>query len=65
MYRNEDEKGHAKRCLTLSFKVIHQSQVIGFEFSKIPDLENVRIDTKIKFLSCIRTMMRKVTQKGV
>ena len=39
--------------------------VIIFNIFDIIDLENVRIDTKIEFLSCSQPKIRKVTQKGV
>ena len=54
MFATEDMKGHAKKCLTEIFKVKHQDQVIDFGFSEILDLENVRIDTKVKSASCIQ-----------
>ena len=36
-----------------------------FNIFDIYDLENVRIDTKINFVSCLQTEIRKVMQKGV
>ena len=36
-----------------------------FNSFDILDLENVRIDTKIKFVSCLQPDIRKVMQKGV
>ena len=36
-----------------------------FNIFDILDLENVRIDTKIDFVSCLQPEIRKVTQKGV
>ena len=52
-------------CVTLSSKVNRQSHVIFFHIFDIPDLENVRIDTKINFVSCLQPEIRKVMQKGV
>ena len=49
-------------CVTLSSKVNRQGQVIFFNIFDIPDLENVRIDTKIKSVACIQPEMRKVIQ---
>ena len=37
--------------MTLVLKVNRQSQVIFFSFSEIPDLRNVKIDTKINSAS--------------
>ena len=62
MFATGDIKGHAKRCLTLIFKVKHQGQVIDFGFCAILDLENVRIDTKVKSASCIQPELMKVIQ---
>ena len=36
-----------------------------FNTFDILDLENVRIDTKINFVSCLQPEIRKVMQKGV
>ena len=52
-------------CVTLSSKVNRQGHVIFFHIFDIPDLENVRIDTKINFVSCLQPEIRKVMQKGV
>ena len=52
-------------CVTLSSKVNRQGHVIFFNIFDILDLENVRIDTKIDFVSCLQPEIRKVTQKGV
>ena len=49
-------------CVTLSSKVNRQGHVIFFNIFDIPDLENVRIDTKIKSVACIQPEMRKVIQ---
>ena len=37
--------------MTLIFKVNRQGQVIYFNFFEIPDLKNVKIDTKISSAS--------------
>ena len=52
-------------CVTLSSKVNRQGHVIFFNIFDILDLENVRIDTKINFVSCLQPEIRKVMQKGV
>ena len=52
-------------CVTSSFKVNRQGHVIFFNIFDILDLENVEIDTKIDFVSCLQPEIRKVTQKGV
>ena len=49
-------------CVTLSSQVNRQGHVIFFNIFDIPDLENVRIDTKIKSVTCIQPEMRKVIQ---
>ena len=40
--------------MTLSFKVNRQGQVFVFNIFDILDLENVRIDTEIDFVSCLQ-----------
>ena len=52
-------------CVTLSSKINRQDHVIFLNIFDILDLENVRIDTKIDFVSCLQPEIRKVTQKGV
>ena len=52
-------------CVTLCFKVNRQGHMIIFNIFDILDLENVRIDTKINFVSCLQPEMRQVMQKGV
>ena len=52
-------------CVTLSSKVNRQGHVIFSNIFDILDLENVRIDTKIDFVSCLQPEIRKVMQKGV
>ena len=37
--------------MTLSLKVNRRGHVIYFSFSELPDLKNVKIDTKIKSAS--------------
>ena len=49
--------------MTLSFKVNRQGQVFVFNIFDILDLENVRIDTKIDFVSCLQPEIWKVMQK--
>ena len=52
-------------CVTLTSKVNRQGHVIFFNIFDIPDLENVRINTKIDFVSCFQPEMRKVIHKDV
>ena len=52
-------------CVTLSFKVNRQGHMIFFNIFDIRNLENVRIDTKINFVSWLQPEIRKVMQKGV
>ena len=42
-------------CVTLSFKVNRQGHMIFFNIFDILDLENVRIDTKINFVSSLQS----------
>ena len=58
-----DFQGHAIK--TLGFKVNRWSHVIHSNMFDILDLENVEIDTKIKFQSCLQPEIRKVMQKDV
>ena len=46
-------------CVTLSFKVNRQGHMILFNIVYIHDLEYVRIDTKINFVSCSQPEIRK------
>ena len=52
-------------CVTLSSKVNRQNHLIVFDIFDILDLENVRIDTKINFVSCLQPEIRNVMQKGL
>ena len=52
-------------CVTLNSKVNRQGHRIVFNIFDILDLENVRIDTKINFVSCLQPEIWKVMQKGV
>ena len=54
-----------KMCMTLSSKVNCQGHVIIFNIFDILDLENVRIDTKINFVSDLQPEIWKVMQKSV
>ena len=61
MYITKDNNlGHIKVSLTLTFKVKCQGQVIGFVFLKILDLEKVTIDTEILSVLYIQPEIRKV-----
>ena len=52
-------------CVTLNSKVNRQGHEFVFNIFDILDLENVRIDTKINFVSCLQPEIWKVMQKGV
>ena len=54
-----------KISMTLNFKVARPGHEIYFNIFYIPDLENVRIDTKIEFVSCYQPEIRKVIHKCV
>ena len=62
-----DFQGHAIK--TLGFKVNRWSHVIHSKMFDILDLENVEIDTEIKFQACgwwcLQPEIRKVMQKDV
>ena len=63
MYTTKDKKGHIKVSSTLTFKVKLQGQVVDFVFYEILDVEKVRIDTKIKSVSCIQPELKKVIKE--
>ena len=52
-------------CVTLNSKVNRQGHGIVFNIFDILDLGNVRIDTKINFVSWLQPEIWKVMQKGV
>ena len=52
-------------CVTLNSKINRQGHGIALNIFDILDLENVRIDTKINFVSCLQPEIWKVMQKGV
>ena len=52
-------------CVTLSSKINREGHMIFLNIFDIYDLENVKIDTKINFVSCLQPEIRKVMQKGV
>ena len=56
----ENDKNLKKIGLTLKIKVNHRGQVIENIFSEIPDVENVRIDTKIESIASILPEKSKV-----
>ena len=75
MHTTKDKEGHINVTLTLTFKVSSQVEVNYFGDFVIPDVDKVRIDTKIKSVSCIQaklknvmklslTLTLKVNQKG-
>ena len=52
-------------CVTLNSKVNRRGHGIVFNIFDILDLENVRIDTKINFVSCLQPEIWKIMQKGI
>ena len=60
MYATKVKKDHMKTSLTLKFKVNCRCQEIGFVLIEIPDLEKVRIDTKILYVPYIQPEIWKV-----
>ena len=50
-------------CVTLSSKVNRWGHVVFSNICDILNLENVRIDIRIKFVSCLQPDIRKVMQK--
>ena len=60
MHTTKYEEGHWIVSLTLTFKVNRQGHVTNFGLFEITDLELVRIDTKIKSVSCMQQKIRKV-----
>ena len=51
-------------CVTLNYKVNSWGHVTFSNICDILDLENVRIDTKIELISCLKPEIRKVLQKS-
>ena len=49
-------------CLPFIFKVNYQVHVIYSEISEILTIENITIDTKIKFIACNQPERNKVIQ---
>ena len=49
-------------CLLFIFKVNYQVHVINSEISEILTIENITIDTKIKFIACNHPERSKVIQ---
>ena len=60
MYLVRDNEGHLTVCLTLTLKVNRQGRLTFFDLFEISELELIRIDTKIKCVSCMQTKIRKV-----
>ena len=61
----ENDINFKKIGLILKIRVNHQGQVTDFGFSKILDIVNVRIDTKIESIACIQPEISKVIGKCV
>ena len=60
MYTTINEEGHLIVSLTLTLKVNRQGQVTNFDLFEIIGLEFVRIDTKIKSVSCMQPKIWKI-----
>ena len=65
LYTAGDKKGHTMNGCDLEFQGQQSRSRNFFNIFDILDLENVRIDTKINFVSCLQPEIRKVMQKGV
>ena len=65
LYTARDKKGHTINMCDLEFQSQPSRSHSFFHIFDIPDLENVRIDTKINFVSCLQPEMRTVMRKGV
>ena len=65
MYTAGAKKGHTMNVCDLEFQGQPSRSRDFFNIFDILDLENVRIDTKIDFVSCLQPEIRKVTQKRV
>ena len=59
----EIKKGHIHVCvgMTLIFKVNHQGHMHYFGLFKIPDFENVAVNTMIKSVACIQPEIQEGT----
>ena len=62
MHTAEDKKGHRENVYDLEFQGQPSRSHDFFNIFDILDLENVRIDTKIKSAACIQPELRKVIQ---
>ena len=60
MYTTKNEEGHNIVSLTLTSKVNCRGHLTNLCLFEITDLELVRIDTKIKSVSCMQPKIRKV-----
>ena len=60
IHKTKNKEIHTLVNLTLILKVNCQGHVINFGLFEITDLELVRIDTKIKSVSCIQPQITKV-----
>ena len=60
MYTTANEEGHEIVSFTLISKVNCQGHGRYFSLFEIFDHELVRIDTKIKYVSCMQPKIRKV-----
>ena len=58
MYTKKYKRGHVNVILTFTFNVRSQGEVNYFSDLVIPDVEKVRIDIKIKSVSCIQAQLK-------
>ena len=65
MYTAGANESHTMNVCDLEFQGQPLRSRDFFHIIDILDLENVRIDTKINFVSCLQPEIRKVMQKGV
>ena len=65
MYTAGAKKGHTMNVCDLEFQGQPSRSRNFLNIFDILDLENVRIDTMINFVSCLQPEIRKVMQKGV
>ena len=62
MYTTNYKGSHINVILTFSFKVSSQGEVNYFDDLAIPDVLKVRIDTKIKSVSCIQAKLKNAIE---
>ena len=65
MYTTKNKEDHINVTLTFTIKVSSRSEVNYFGDLVIPDVDKVRIDTKIKSVSYIQAKLKKAIKKWV